>query len=279
MVAQWSLVPPGSPSPVRPASVVTQARWFPDQNRQGRSLRSPHTPPGCLETLQRSLCRGGVLAQVAVTICATHRSSTRHLYHATWQSFCCWCHGRGKDPPHPSVRTVLAYLQHLKGRGVKHNTILTHISALSNCTDWIKGVPVGKHLLVAHWVISNRSLKTPTHTLVPKWDISVVLVALTEHPYEPLRHATLKDLTLKTIFLIAAASTRRVSELHALCKVPPFLIQRPGSFTLTTNPAFLPKTATEQWRRCSLDIELSAFHPNPKNDLERGLRLLCPVRA
>ncbi len=172
---------------------------------------------------------------------------------------------------------MLGYLQHLQSRGLKHNTILTHISALSNCTDRIEGVPVGKHPLVARWVLGNRSLHPPTRNLVPRWDLSVVLAAIIEPPYEPLRHATLKDLTLKTLFLIAAASARRVSELHALCTVPPFLIERPGSYTLTTNPAFLPKTATEV--ALSSDIELSAFHPNPQTPVERGLRLMCPVRA
>ncbi len=174
---------------------------------------------------------------------------------------------------------MLGYLQHLQQRGLKHNTFLTHISALSNCTDRVEGVPVGRHPLVALWVLGNRSLHPPTRTLVPKWDLSVVLAAIIEPPYEPLHHATLKDLTLKTLslFLIATASARRVSELHALCTVPPFLIERPGSFTLTTNPAFLPKTAMEGV--LSSDIELSAFHPAPQSELERGLRLMCPVRA
>ncbi len=105
----------------------------------------------------------------------------------------------------------------------------------------------------------------------------MVLAAIIEPPYEPLRHATLKDLTLTTLFLIAAASARRVSELHALCTVPPFLIERPGSYTLTTNPAFLPQTATEV--AFSSDLELSAFLPNPQTPGERGLRLMCPVRV
>ncbi len=77
---------------------------------------------------------------------------------------------------------------------------LTNISALSICTDWIEGVPVSKHPLVARWVLGNRSLHSPTHSLVPQWDLSVVLAALIEPPYEPLRHATLKDMTLKTLF-------------------------------------------------------------------------------
>ncbi len=40
------------------------------------------------------------------------------------------------DPLHPSIRTVLAYLQHLPRLGLKHATILNHISALSSCSCW-----------------------------------------------------------------------------------------------------------------------------------------------
>ena len=105
----------------------------------------------------------------------------------------------------------------------------------------------------------------------------MVLAALTAKPSEPLRQATPRLLTLKTLFLLAAASARRVSELHALCIEPPFLIQNPRSFRLAPNPAFLPKTSTEV--ALSSDIELSSFYPEPSSPLERGFHLMCPVRA
>ena len=46
-----------------------------------------------------------------------------------------------------------------------------------------------------------------------QWDLGIVLEALSKHPYEPLREASLKHLTLKTVFLLAMASARRCSEL------------------------------------------------------------------
>ncbi len=77
------------------------------------------------------------------------------------------------------------------------------------------------------------------HPLEYKWvlredckihlDARLVLLGTwgSEKSFEPLHWASSKDLTLKTLFLLSAASACRVSELHELCIDPPFLIQNP----------------------------------------------------
>ena len=82
---------------------------------------------------------------------------------------------------------------------------------------------------------------------------------------------------LKVLFLLAATSTRRVSQIHALCIDPSFVIQNPWSFLLAPNPSFLPKTSTEV--DLSSDLETAAFYPEPTSPLERGFHLMCLVRA
>ena len=52
--------------------------------------------------------------------------------------------------------------------------------------------------------------------VLPQYDLGIVLDALSRHPYELLREASLKHLTLKTVFLLAMASAGRSSELQAL---------------------------------------------------------------
>ena len=51
---------------------------------------------------------------------------------------------------------------------------------------------------------------------VPPWDLDILLGALQRSPFEPLGDADLKWLSMKTAFLLAVTSARRVSELHAL---------------------------------------------------------------
>ena len=50
---------------------------------------------------------------------------------------------------------------------------------------------------------------------LPKWKLSVVLNELTKAPFEPMKDTDLKHLTLKTAFLLALASGKRRSEIHA----------------------------------------------------------------
>ena len=50
---------------------------------------------------------------------------------------------------------------------------------------------------------------------LPKWNLSVVLNELTKAPFEPMKDTDHKHLTLKTTFLLALASGKRRSEIHA----------------------------------------------------------------
>ena len=59
--------------------------------------------------------------------------------------------------------------------------------------------------------------------VLPQWDLGIVLEAASKPPYEPLREASLKHLTLKTVFLLAMASAGRCSELQALVFDPQYI--------------------------------------------------------
>ena len=66
-------------------------------------------------------------------------------------------------------------------------------------------------------IITLMELQRSRMTLVlPQWDLDIILEALSKPPYVPLREASLKHLTLKTVFLLAMASAGRCSELQAL---------------------------------------------------------------
>ena len=50
---------------------------------------------------------------------------------------------------------------------------------------------------------------------LPKWNLSVVLNECTKAPFEPMKDTALKHLTLKTAFLLALASGKCRSKIHA----------------------------------------------------------------
>ena len=126
-------------------------------------------------------------------------------------------------------------------------------------------------------LIKNLDLEKPaTRSLVPKWDLTLVLRSLQQAPYEPLAEASLKDVTYKTVFLLALASAKRVSELHALSYV---VSRRKGwkSMTLSFVDDFIAKTQVPGDPTTALQpFEVSALTTILGPD--DSDQLLCPVR-
>ena len=77
-------------------------------------------------------------------------------------------------------------------------------------------------------MIMSMELQRPR--LIPvllQWDLGIVVEALTKPPYEPLREASLKHMTLKIVFLLSMASAGRRSELQALVFDPQYIQFKP----------------------------------------------------
>ena len=73
--------------------------------------------------------------------------------------------------------------------------------------------PTGRH--ISQSSILNKLLSSFHRDRLPKWNLSVVLNELTKAPFEPMKDTDLKHLILKTAFLLALASGKRRSEIHA----------------------------------------------------------------
>jgi hypothetical protein len=112
---------------------------------------------------------------------------------------------------------------------------------------------------------------------VPTWDLPFVLDALMRYPYEPLEKASLENLTLKTAFLVAVTSGRRISEIHAVDTRKDWLVITKRKAILRTNPLFRPKIASE--KNINAKIVLKAFFPSPKNAHQTELHSLDVVRS
>ena len=83
-------------------------------------------------------------------------------------------------------------------------------------------------------MITSIDLKKPRMTpVLPQWDLGFMLEALCKPPYEPLREASLKHLTLKTVFLLAMASVGKPSELQALVFDPQYVQSKPKGAAVT----------------------------------------------
>ena len=79
--------------------------------------------------------------------------------------------------------------------------------------------PVGHHIAQSsdlHRLLTSFHRDRPKSSRnLPKWNLSVVLNELKKAPFESMKDTDLKHLTLKTAFLLALASSKRHSEIHA----------------------------------------------------------------
>lgn len=113
-----------------------------------------------------------------------------------------------------------------------------------------------------------------SRNLAAPWDLSTVLDALTDRPFEPLSQLELRVLLLKMALLLALASAKWVSDIHALSVNPTCMRFSMGDskVLLRPNPAFMPMVFNPA--TLNLPIELSAFYPPPFSS-EEHVRAWC----
>ena len=95
-----------------------------------------------------------------------------------------------------------------------------------------------------------------------------------ESPFEPLSSATLKCVTLKTIFLLAIASGRRRNGLQALSCDSGHIRWDPSGVVLIPHPGFLAKNESQNYMAKRIYLPKMSTFSSVKGD-----RLLCPRRA
>jgi hypothetical protein len=168
------------------------------------------------------------------------------------------------------VTVVLDFLTSLvEAKAV--NTIRGYVTAISSRHVPIEGQSLSLHPAVSLWIKGLVKHKGLPRVLVPPWNLEVVLHALKKWPFEPLRTASNKFLTWKTVFLVAIASARRAGEIHAFRHDPPYVSFGSEDATLYPDVAFLPKINTSF--HASQAVCLPALHRE-----EGDLRLLCVRR-
>ena len=114
---------------------------------------------------------------------------------------------------------------------------------------------------------------------IPTWNLSLVLHQLTQPPFEPLRKASLKYLTFKTVFLLALGSGKRRSEIHAWVHRNIRHQEDWSNVSLSPSPSFISKNhLAKEGPACVAPVIIPALAPSLDKSLKED-RSLCPVRA
>ena len=210
------------------------------------------------------------------TIIQARAPSTRRLYASKWSVFSKWCTVKHLDPRSCEVPSLLVFLQEMLDKGRSPSTLKVYVAAVAAFTEPRRAQSLGKDELVIRFLRGAKRMNPPRPPSVPIWDLSIVLEAMKAPPFEPLESVDLKYLSLKTVFLTALSSVKRVGDLHALSSSAACLEFGPNDSVVILKPrhGYIPKAIGTPFR--AQVISLSAL---PTFDSERDANLLCPVQA
>lgn len=184
------------------------------------------------------------------TIAQARAPSTRRLYAQKWSVFVDWCSARNEDPVECDVSPILSFLQERLDKGLTPSKLKVYVAAISAFHAPIAGQSVGRNSLIVHFLRGSRRLKPPRPLTVPTWDLHTVLGALKGPPFEPLRSADLRPLTLKTALLLALASVKRDGDLQALSVSPACLEFGPNDSKVKSGHLSQPFRQSDQLFVC-----------------------------
>ena len=201
------------------------------------------------------------------------RPSSRAVYQVRWSIYRSWCHDNGHSVSCPTLAKVADFLYWLRfTRGLSVSSLRGYRSVLSSVFHFhlpsLSSDPVIRDLLRSFRLFSAERVLRP-----PAWDLSKVLTYLVSPAFEPLSQASFRSLTLKTLFLLALATAKRVGELQALSSIVTFV---DGDACFSYIPQFVAKSESliRSIPRSFLVKSLADFAAGLDTDL-----LLCPVRA
>ena len=192
-----------------PSDPATSAQPVDTAFQSDPSQKSDQPKSSCLAPRATAIKKQGFSEAVAARIEAPQRRSTRSVYETKWTIFTKWCITNQVDFRTPPVRSVADFLLYLfEVKKLQPSTIDGYRSAiadkLGNTT-----VNISKNDNLTRLLDSFHRDRPKGRRGIPSWNLSLVLHQLTKAPFEPLREASLKHLTFKTVFLLALGSGQK----------------------------------------------------------------------
>ena len=215
-VAEHALVlGPGDHVQPNPTVVAQSAQPFDSAIQPDPSQKSGKPESPCMAPRASAIKEQGFSEAVAARIEAPQRRSTRSVYEAKWAVFTKWCSTNQVDFRAPPVKSVADFLMYLfQDRKLQPSTIDGYRSAIADKLG-NSAINISKDENLTRLLDSFHRDRPKGRRGITSWNLSLVLHQLTKAPFEPIREASLKHLTFKTVFLLALGSGKHRSEIHA----------------------------------------------------------------
>ncbi|XP_078514164.1 uncharacterized protein LOC144773171 [Lissotriton helveticus] len=173
--------------------------------------------------------------------------------------------------------TVLKYLTHLLEKNLSSSSLRVHLAAIVAYTRGETCRSFFTSQVVKRFLEGAKRIAPPKRVPPPAWNLNIVLTELIKEPFEPLHKVSLKMLTMKTAFLVAITSLRRVSELQALTLQELYIQIHNDRVVMSTDPHSMPKVVSKFHMNQS--IQIPSFFQKPTTSAERALHTLDARRA
>lgn len=185
---------------------------------QGENIPSTsgNATSDCMAVIDQCYSSKGFSKRTRKLLAKSWRSGTQKDYRSKFRRFASWCRERDIDPYLATLANCVDFLTSLFHAGLKYRTINGYRSMLSSVLDPVEKIPIGQHPYVIRLLRAVFNERPPLKSLVPEWDLLLVLGCLKKAPFEPLSETSLKLLTWKTCFLVAITTFRRCSDLQSL---------------------------------------------------------------
>ena len=241
--------------------------------------RSVKPESACMAPRSSFIQGKGFSGEVAARIEAPQRLSTRAVYKSKWAIFIKLCGENEVDFRAATLSHIADFLLYLfKERNLQPSTIDGHRTAIADMVGNEK-LNISKDENLTRLLDSFHRDKPKGRRGIPSWNLSLVLHQLTKAPFEPMRQASLKHLTFKTIFLLALGSGKRRSEIHAWLYKNIRHQENWSQVSLYPSPSFLSKNQLARDGPSSVaPVVIPALAPSLDRSLKEN-KSLCPVRA
>ena len=225
-------------------SSATNSKTTDSIQRKICTSKPPNSRPSRLGVIKQSIRDKKFSQNVADFVSRSRRASTQKVYDAKWTIFSNWCHTKKVNPISAPITVIADFLIFLfSEKKCQISTIKGYRSMISNTLKFKTGNRIGSNPVLSELIRSFELQRPVQRSLTPKWDLSWVLVCLQKPPFEPLDKASKFHVTIKTAFLLALATAKRCSEIHALAMDSQHLRfnQSDGSVSLILKFGFLAK--------------------------------------
>ena len=225
-------------------SSATNSKTTDSIQRKICTSKPPNSRPSRLGVIKQSIRDKKFSQNVADFVSRSRRASTQKVYDAKWTIFSNWCHTKKVNPISAPITVIADFLIFLfSEKKCQISTIKGYRSMISNTLKFKTGNRIGSNPVLSELIRSFELQRPVQRSLTPKWDLSWVLVCLQKPPFEPLDKASKFHVTIKTAFLLALATAKRCSEIHALAMDSQHLRfnQSDGSVSLILKSGFLAK--------------------------------------